>query len=120
MAKPCQGRDEVAQIGTISSNGDEEIGGPKGAAYMVKEVGIKPSMGEVGNSYENAHAESFIKTIKNEEVWMNEYETLEDIHRNIKQFLEGVYNKKRLHSSIGYLSPNKFEQEALNKCMKIR
>ena len=73
-----------------------------------------PSMGEVGNSYENAHAESFFKTLKNEEVWMNEYETLEDVYRNIKQFIEEVYNKKRLHSSIGYKPPIEYEQELLN------
>lgn len=88
-------------------------------AYVqrLNEVGIKPSMGEVGNSYDNAFAESFIKTIKNEEVWMNEYETLEDVYRNIKLFLEEVYNKKRLHSSIEYKPPIEFEQEVLNKCV---
>lgn len=73
-------------------------------------------MGEKGNSYENAHAESFIKTIKIEEVYMNEYETMEDVYRNIKQFIERVYNKKRLHSSIGYKPPIEFEQEVLNIC----
>ncbi len=75
------------------------------------EVGIRPSMGEVGNSYENAHAESFIKTLKNEEVWMNEYETMEDVFCNIKQFIEEVYNKKRLHSGIGYKPPIEYEIE---------
>jgi len=87
-------------------------------AYVdrLKQVGIQPSMGEKGNSYENAHAESFIKTIKSEEVYMNEYETMEDAYCNIKQFIEKVYNKKRLHSSIGYKPPIEFEQEALNIC----
>jgi len=88
------------------------------AAYAYVErlhaCGMLPSMGEVGNSYENAHAESFFKTLKNEEVWMNEYETLEDVYRNIKQFIEEVYNKKRLHSSIGYKPPIEYEQELLN------
>ena len=78
---------------------------------------MRPSMGEKGNSYENAHAESFIKTIKNEEVWMNEYKTIEDVYCNIKQFIEEVYNKKRLHSSIGYAPPIEFEQEVLNMCL---
>jgi putative transposase len=84
-------------------------------------VGMKPSMGEVGNSYDNAFAESFIKTIKNEEVWMNEYESLEDVYQNIQQFLEEVYNKKRLHSSIGYKPPIEFEnekKEVLNTCIE--
>jgi len=82
-------------------------------AYVERlhEVGIRPSMGEIGNSYENAHAESFIKTLKNEEVWMNEYETIEDVFCNIKKFIEEVYNKKRLHSSIGYKPPIEYEKE---------
>jgi len=84
-------------------------------AYVqrLREAGMKPSMGEVGNSYENAHAESFFKTLKNEEVWMNEYETIEDVFCNIKQFIEEVYNKKRLHSSIGYKPPFEYEKEQI-------
>ena len=79
------------------------------------EIGIMPSMGEKGYSYDNAFAESFFKTLKNEEVWMNEYETIEDVYRNIKQFIEKVYNKKRLHSSIGYMPPIEYEkQQELN------
>lgn len=86
-------------------------------AYVQRlhEAGIKPSMGEKGNSYENAFAESLIKTIKCEEVYMNEYETMEDACCNIKQFITEVYNKKRLHSSIGYKPPMEFETEVLNK-----
>jgi len=80
----------------------------------VVEVGMRSSMGEVGNSYENAYAESVIKTIKYEEVYMNEYETIEDVYCNIERFIEEVYNKKRLHSSIGYKPPLEFEKEALN------
>jgi transposase InsO family protein len=82
----------------------------------LEQVRMKPSMGEIGNSYENAHAESLIKTIKYEEVYMNEYETMEDAYCNIKQFIEKVYNKKRLHSRIGYKPPIEFEQEVLNIC----
>ncbi|MFH1849331.1 MAG: IS3 family transposase [archaeon] len=82
-------------------------------AYVqrLREVGMRPSMGEQGNSYENAHAESFINTIKYEEVYMNEYENIEEVHTNINQFIEEVYNKKRLHSSIGYKPPIEFEKE---------
>lgn len=78
---------------------------------LLREAGMKPSMGEVGNSYENAYAESFIKTIKYEEVYMNEYETLEDVRINIQRFIEEVYNEKRLHSGIGYMPPAEFEQK---------
>lgn len=87
-------------------------------AYVqrLKDAGMRPSMGEVGNSYENAFAESLIKTIKYEEVYMNEYETLEDVYANIQRFIEEVYNKKRLHSSISYQPPIEFEEkkEVLN------
>lgn len=79
------------------------------------ELGILPSMGEKGYSYDNAFAESFFKTLKNEEVWMNEYETIEDVYRDIKHFIEKIYNKKRLHSSIGYKPPIEYEkQQELN------
>lgn len=77
---------------------------------------MRGSMSEQGNAYQNAHAESLIKTIKNEEVWMNEYETINDVYCNIKRFIEQVYNKKRLHSSIGYKPPIEFENEVLNIC----
>jgi transposase InsO family protein len=81
----------------------------------LEELGMKPSMGDVGNSYDNAFAESFIKTLKYEEVLMNEYNTFNEAHQNIKRFIEEVYNKKRLHSSIGYVPPNEFEKpEVLN------
>lgn len=75
--------------------------------------GIRISMSASGNPYENAFAESFNKTLKVEEVYINEYETFEDALKNIKHFIEIVYNKKRLHSSIGYVPPEEFEREVL-------
>lgn len=76
---------------------------------------IKISMSRKGNPYDNAFAESFIKTLKCEEVYLNEYETFEDAFRNIQHFIETVYNRKRLHSALGYRSPDRFEWEvALN------
>jgi transposase InsO family protein len=82
-------------------------------AYVerLREAGMRPSMGEVGNSYENAFAESLIKTIKYEEVYMNEYETIIEAQENIRCFIEEVYNRKRLHSSIGYQPPIEFEEK---------
>lgn len=80
------------------------------------EVGIKISMTESGNPRENAFAESFMKTLKVEEVYLKEYGNFNEAYDNIKQFIEDVYNAKRLHSSIGYVPPDEFEKEALNIC----
>lgn len=81
----------------------------------LKEFGIVISMSGKGNAYDNAFAESFMKTLKVEEVYINEYETFEEAYANIKHFIELVYNEKRLHSSIGYVPPAEFEAEILNK-----
>jgi len=78
----------------------------------VKELkfhGFEISMSSKGNPYENAYAESFIKTLKTEEVQLWEYRTMEDVQKRIPYFIEDVYNQKRLHSSIGYLPPCEFE-----------
>ena len=66
------------------------------------------SMSRKANPYENAHAESFIKTVKSEEVSLWEYRTMEDVLERIPYFIEDVYNKKRLHSSLGYRPPCEF------------
>jgi putative transposase len=73
--------------------------------------GIQISMSRKGNPYDNAFVESFIGTLKCEEVYLNEYETFPDALDNIPAFIEEVYNKKRLHSSLGYRSPEDFEKE---------
>jgi transposase InsO family protein len=76
----------------------------------LREHGVQISMSRRGNPYDNAFAESFMKTLKYEEVYLNEYETYEDAMDNIERFIEKVYNQKRLHSSIGYKSPVEFEK----------
>ena len=78
----------------------------------LKEHNFQISMSRKGNPYDNAFVESFIKTLKYEEVYLNEYETFSDALENIGRFIDDVYNKKRLHSSLGYKSPEAFEQEA--------
>lgn len=76
----------------------------------LKDIGIQISMSRKGNPYDNAFAESFMKTLKYEEVYLNEYGTFNDAIQNIEHFIEEVYNSKRLHSSIGYKSPVDFEK----------
>jgi len=74
-------------------------------------LGIQISMSRKGNPWDNAACESFIKTLKYEEVYRSEYRDLEDARAAIGQFLEKVYNQKRLHSALGYLPPVEFEAQ---------
>ena len=67
------------------------------------------SMSRKGNPYDNAACESFVKTLKYEEVYRNEYRDFPEARTSIRQFLEHVYNQKRLHSALGYLPPTDFE-----------
>jgi putative transposase len=76
---------------------------------LLKEKGIVISMSRKGNPWDNAACESFMKTLKYEEVHRNEYRDLAEARSEIREFLEKVYNRKRLHSALGYVPPAEFE-----------
>ena len=76
---------------------------------QLEQIGAQISMSSVGNPYDNAKAESFFKTLKLEEVYLKEYESFADAEANLEEFIEQVYNTKRLHSSLGYRPPAEFE-----------
>lgn len=76
---------------------------------QLQAIGAQISMSAVGNPYDNAKAESFFKTLKQEEIYLKEYNSFADAEQNLTIFIEKVYNEKRLHSSLGYLPPAEFE-----------
>ena len=79
----------------------------------LKEHGIQISMSRRGNPYDNAKCESFMKTLKYEEVYRQDYRDRSEVLTSIAHFLEKVYNQKRLHSALGYLPPVEFERSLL-------
>jgi transposase InsO family protein len=80
---------------------------------LLKSNGVQISMSRKGNPYDNAQCESFMKTLKYEEVYASEYRDLAEARAQIGVFLEKVYNQKRLHSALGYLPPVEFERGLL-------
>jgi putative transposase len=73
-------------------------------------LGMTPSMSRKGNCYDNAVAESFFSTLKNELVHHQTYHTRDEASREIFAFIEGFYNRQRLHQSLSHLTPLAFEQ----------
>jgi putative transposase len=80
---------------------------------LLNQHGIQISMSRKGNPYDNARTESFMKTLKYEEVYRQEYRDLSDVLRSLRRFIEKVYNEKRLHSALGYVPPTEFEANLL-------
>src|SRR5579864_4395453 len=78
---------------------------------VLEKHGMIPSMSRPANPYDNASCESFLKTLKREEIYANQYSDLEHLRSNIEKFIERYYNRQRLHSGLGYCSPEEFEQQ---------
>jgi putative transposase len=79
---------------------------------VLERHGMTPSMSRPANPYDNASCESFLKTLKREEIYANQYRDLDHLRGNIEEFIERYYNEQRLHSALGYRSPEEFEQHA--------
>lgn len=87
------------------------------AAYVetLEDQGILISMADVGAAWQNGYAERLIRTIKEEEVNLSEYRDYQDAYRHLGRFLDEVYTHKRIHSSLGYLTPAEFETQWLTQ-----
>jgi len=77
---------------------------------MLREHQVIPSMSRPANPYDNASCESFLKTLKREEIYASQYRDLDQLRANIEAFIDRYYNRCRLHSALGYRSPEEFEQ----------
>jgi Integrase core domain len=77
-------------------------------------------MSRPANPYDNASCESFMKTLKREEIYANRYDDLKHLRTNIEEFIEEYYNRQRLHSALGYRSPEEFEQQSKSSATDSR
>ena len=81
---------------------------------LLKFHGVRISMSSLGSPWQNGRVESFFKTLKNNEVYLKDYKNIYEAKANLFKFIDDVYNAKRLHSSLGYVPPDEFEQTVRN------
>jgi putative transposase len=82
---------------------------------LLHQHGAVCSMSRVGNPYDNARCESFLRTLKTEEIYCGEYRDLDDLRLHVGAFIDDYYNRRRLHSALGYVSPEAFEDAAISR-----
>jgi len=98
------------QLGQLTHHSDRGVQyASKEYVQVLQENKITISMSRIGNPYDNAIAERFMRTLKYEEIYMNDYDTFAEVLRSVEHFIEAVYNHKRLHSALGYVTPAEFE-----------
>ena len=81
---------------------------------LLQSRGVVPSMSRPANPYDNAVCESFMKTLKQEEIYCNRYRDFEDLSAHLEEFIDHYYNRQRLHSALGYRTPEEFERDTPN------
>jgi putative transposase len=84
----------------------------EGYIRVLRDHQMMPSISRPGNPYDNASCESFMKTLKREEIYANDYRDLEHLVESVEKFIEHYYNRCRLHSALGYRPPEEFEEES--------
>jgi putative transposase len=97
----------------------------RGVQYCSREYGAAldsyqmiPSMSRAANPYDNAFCESFMKTLKQEEIYCNAYRDFDDLEAHLEEFIENYYNRQRLHSALGYRTPEEFEKDVASESPK--
>jgi transposase InsO family protein len=101
--------------GTIHHNDQGIQYGSREYLDLLKAHQMVPSMSRAGNPYDNAFCESFMKTLKQEEIYCHQYQTFEELAAHMEEFIGTYYNRQRLHSALGYRTPEEFERDAAAK-----